>query len=101
MVGASIEAAELFGEAINVLLARGPARGLGVDAGLSIDVNGGGALFHLGRGVRDILAQVLVDHLASDRGIYELNNCEGKSASSTFIPFCRPMNHEMHWKGAR
>ena len=63
VVGASVEAAELFGEAVYVLLARGPACGLGVDACLPIGVDGGGALFHL---VRDVLAQVLVDHLASD-----------------------------------
>ena len=64
VVSASVKAAELFVEAVDVLLARGPASGPGVDAGLSVDVNGGGALFHL---VRNILAHVLVDHLTSDR----------------------------------
>ena len=64
VVSASVEAAELFWEAVNVLLARRPASGPGVDACLSIDVDGGGALFHL---VRNILAHVLVDHLTSDR----------------------------------
>ena len=34
MIGASVEAAELLLEAVDVLLARGPARGLLVDAGL-------------------------------------------------------------------
>ena len=66
VVSASVKAAELFWEAVNVLLARGPASGPGVDACLSIDVFGGGALFHL---VSDVLAHVLVDHLAPDRNI--------------------------------
>ena len=64
VIGASIKAAQFLRKAVDVLLARGPASGPGVDAGLSLDVDGGGALFHL---VRNILAHVLVDHLTSDR----------------------------------
>ena len=39
-MGASVEAAELLIKAVDILLARGPARGLGVDAlllGLLVD----------------------------------------------------------------
>ena len=34
VIGAAVEAAELFIEAVDVLLAGGPARGLGIDARL-------------------------------------------------------------------
>ena len=40
MMGASVEAAELLIKAVDIFLARGPARGLGVDAlllGLLVD----------------------------------------------------------------
>ena len=40
VIGAAVEAAELFIEAVDVLLAGGPARGLGIDArllGLGVD----------------------------------------------------------------
>ena len=44
VIGASVKAAELLGEAVHVFLARGPARGLLVDTGLVGMDNRSGAL---------------------------------------------------------